>query len=228
MYTKVGAVSAITGAILLFVGTSLHPMEADPNDPVAAFTEYAADSLWVASHLTQLLGVVLIVAALLTLTRLLTNDKGGGWSHLGSAFAIASLAIAAALQAVDGIALKVMVNNWVAAPESEKMAIFQATIGVRQIEVGLASMFSMLIGLTIVLYGVSIVISDLLSSWLGWIAIFGGGAIVIAGVMYAYTGFSRVAMSVSMPASLLLLLWLIVLGASMWRVSNKSDITPHS
>ncbi len=228
MYTKVGAVSAITGAILLFVGTSLHPMEADPNDPVAAFTEYAADSLWVASHLTQLLGVVLIVAALLTLTRLLTNDKGGGWSHLGSAFAIASLAIAAALQAVDGIALKVMVNNWVAAPESEEMAIFQATIGVRQIEVGLASMFSMLIGLTIVLYGVSIVISDLLSSWLGWIAIFGGGAIVIAGVMYAYTGFSRVAMSVSMPASLLLLLWLIVLGASMWRVSNKSDITPHS
>ena len=228
MYTKVGAVSAITGAILLFVGTSLHPMEADPNDPVAAFTEYAADSLWVASHLTQLLGVVLIVAALLTLPRLLTNDKGGGWSHLGSAFAIASLAIAAALQAVDGIALKVMVNNWVAAPESEKMAIFQATIGVRQIEVGLASMFSMLIGLTIVLYGVSIVISDLLSSWLGWIAIFGGGAIVIAGVMYAYTGFSRVAMSVSMPASLLLLLWLIVLGASMWRVSNKSDITPHS
>ena len=228
MYTKVGAVSAIAGAILLLVGTSLHPMEADPNDPVAAFTEYAADSLWVASHLTQLLGIVLIVAALLTLTRLLTNDKGGGWSHLGSAFAIASLAIAAALQAVDGIALKVMVNNWVAAPESEKMAIFQATIGVRQIEVGLASMFSMLIGLTIVLYGVSIVISDLLSSWLGWIAIFGGGAIVIAGVMYAYTGFSRVAMSVSMPASLLLLLWLIVLGASMWRVSNKSDITPHS
>ena len=228
MYTKVGAVSAITGAILLFVGTSLHPMEADPNDPVAAFTEYAADSLWVASHLTQLLGVVLIVAALLTLTRLLTNDKGGGWSHLGSAFAIASLAIAAALQAVDGIALKVMVNNWVAAPESEKMAILQATIRVRQIEVGLASMFSMLIGLTIVLYGVSIVISDRLSSWLGWIAIIGGGATVTAGVMYAYTGFSRVGMSVSMPASLILLLWLIVLGASMWRVSNKSDITPHS
>ncbi len=228
MYTKVGAVSAIAGAILLLVGTSLHPMEADPNDPVAAFTEYAADSLWVASHLTQLLGIVLIVAALLTLTRLLTNDKGGGWSHLGSAFAIASLAIAAALQAVDGIALKVMVNNWVAAPESEKMAIFQATIGVRQIEVGLASMFSMLIGLTIVLYGVSIVISDRLSSWLGWIAIIGGGATVTAGVMYAYTGFSRVGMSVSMPASLILLLWLIVLGASMWRVSNKSDITPHS
>ena len=228
MYTKVGVVSAIAGAILLLVGTSLHPMEADPNDPVAAFTEYAADSLWVASHLTQLLGIVLIVAALLTLTRLLTNDKGGGWSHLGSAFAIASLAIAAALQAVDGIALKVMVNNWVAAPESEKMAIFQATIGVRQIEVGLASMFSMLIGLTIVLYGVSIVISDRLSSWLGWIAIIGGGATVTAGVMYAYTGFSRVGMSVSMPASLILLLWLIVLGASMWRVSNKSDITPHS
>ncbi len=228
MQSKVGAVSAIAGAIILLVGTSLHPMEEDPNDPVAAFTEYADDSLWVGSHLTQLLGIVLIVAALLTLTHLLTNDKGGGWSQFGSAFAISSLAIAAALQAVDGIALKVMVDNWVAAPESEKMAIFHATIGVRQVDVGLASMFSMFIGLTVVLYGVSIVMTDRFPSWLGLIAIFGGGATVTAGVMYAYTGFSKVAMSVSMPASLLLLLWLIVLGVRMWRVSNKCNITPHS
>jgi len=30
------------GAILLFAGTWLHPMRADPNVPLAAFTEYAA------------------------------------------------------------------------------------------------------------------------------------------------------------------------------------------
>jgi hypothetical protein len=42
-------------------------MKADPNDALAAFAEYAADHFWVASHLTQLLGVTLIVAALLVL-----------------------------------------------------------------------------------------------------------------------------------------------------------------
>jgi len=48
---------AIAGSVLLFIGTYLHPMSADPNQAAAAFAEYAADPLWVASHLTQLAGV---------------------------------------------------------------------------------------------------------------------------------------------------------------------------
>ena len=39
------------------VATSLHPLEADPNDPEAAFAEYAADDLWVATHLGQFIAV---------------------------------------------------------------------------------------------------------------------------------------------------------------------------
>ena len=46
---RIGAVAAIAGALTLFVGTFLHPMNADPNDPLAAFTEYAADHHWIAS-----------------------------------------------------------------------------------------------------------------------------------------------------------------------------------
>jgi hypothetical protein len=56
---------AIAGSLLLLLGTYLHPMPADPNDAVAAFTEYAADRLWVASHLTQLAGVTLMVGGAL-------------------------------------------------------------------------------------------------------------------------------------------------------------------
>lgn len=41
--SSVGGMSAIAGVILLFVGTYLHPLGADPNDVVAAFTEYAAE-----------------------------------------------------------------------------------------------------------------------------------------------------------------------------------------
>ena len=62
---RIGAVFAVLGAVLLFVGTYLHPMQADPNDPLAAFVEYAADQNWVASHLAQLAGVALTVAALI-------------------------------------------------------------------------------------------------------------------------------------------------------------------
>ena len=54
---RIGAVGANTGAILLFIATSLPPLQADPNDPAAAFAEYAADDLWVATHLGQFIAV---------------------------------------------------------------------------------------------------------------------------------------------------------------------------
>ena len=100
--SKAGATCAIAGAALLLVGTYLHPMEANPNEPVAAFTEYAADDFWVFSHLMQLAGVASMVAALLFLTTVLETRRGPGIARVAAGGAIASLALAAALQAVDG------------------------------------------------------------------------------------------------------------------------------
>ena len=94
--SRIGATCAITGSVLLFVGTYLHPMGADPNQTVAAFTEYAADNLWVASHLTQLAGVALMVAALLLLAQQLRMGSGTAWAGVAAGGAIASLAVAVA------------------------------------------------------------------------------------------------------------------------------------
>lgn len=118
--SKVGAMCAIGGAIVLFIGTYLHPLGADPNDAVAAFAEYAADHLWIASHLTQLVGVTLMVVALLFLAQELECAGGKGWSRIATGGAIASLGVGAVLQAVDGIALKAMVDAWAAAPTAQK------------------------------------------------------------------------------------------------------------
>jgi hypothetical protein len=103
---KILAISATIGALLLFVGTYLHPSGADPNVPLAAFTEYAADRHWVATHLIQLCGFMFMVAALVLLSRLLAGGPGQAVATLGMTGAIASLAVSAALQAVDGVALK--------------------------------------------------------------------------------------------------------------------------
>ena len=61
---RVGAVAAFAGAVLLFVSTLLLPMESDPNDAPAAFAEYAANSLWVWSHLGQFAGIAVLGIAL--------------------------------------------------------------------------------------------------------------------------------------------------------------------
>ncbi len=215
--SRIGPIAAIVGAILLFVGTYLHPMDADPNVPLAAFTEYAADHHWVASHLMQLSGVILMVSALLLLSRRLADGPAAEWATLGMAGAVASLAVAAALQAVDGVALKAMVNSWAAAQELEKAALFQAAFGVRQIEIGLASISSVLFGLTVSIYGTALCIDHRFPRWLGVLALAGGVPTAIAGVVIAHTGFSDLAMAINMPASSLLLCWMVVLGVYGWK-----------
>jgi hypothetical protein len=64
---RLGAVGALGGALLLLVSTLLHPLHSDPNIPRAAFAEYAADSLWVWSHLGQFAGFAVLGMALVAL-----------------------------------------------------------------------------------------------------------------------------------------------------------------
>ena len=210
-------IGAILGPILLLLGTWLHPMEANPNAPLAAFAEYAADRHWMFSHLIQLLGVVLIVAALVLLSARMKDGPAAAWAVLGRTGATASLAIAAALQAVDGVALKVMVDAWAAAPDAAKPASFQAALAVRQVEVGLASMTSLLFGLTAVAYGVALLLDRRFPRWMGVLGIAGGAAAALAGLVTGYTGFSAQAMTIGMPANALLMLWMIALGVEAWR-----------
>ena len=219
--SRAGATCAIAGSVLLFVGTYLHPMSADPNDALAAFTEYAADRLWIASHLTQLAGVALMVAALLVLTQQLETGKGRVWARIAAASAIAGLAVAAALQAVDGIALRAMVKAWAAAAPAEKAGIFHAAFAVRQVEIGLASMLSLSLGLTATVSGVALLVDRTYPTWIAGLAIAGGVPTMIAGVVIAYTGFSALDMAINMPANSLLLVWMIVLGTFMWRRDDR-------
>jgi hypothetical protein len=207
--SRIGPIAAVAGAVLLFVGTYLHPMSADPNVPLAAFAEYAASNNWVAIHLMQLFGVVLITASLVLLSRKLADGPAAEWATLGAAGAIASLAIASALQAVDGIALKFMVDAWARTPEP---ALFSAAFGVRQIETGFAGIGDLLFGLTATIYGIALMIDGRFPKSIAAVAIIGGIPTAIAGLVIAHTGFSNQAMVVGMPANSLLIVWLIVLG----------------
>jgi hypothetical protein len=208
--SRIGPIAAVAGALFLFVGTYLHPMAADPNVPSAAFSEYARSEYWVAIHMMQLLGVVLITASLVLLSRTMADGPAAEWATLGAAGAIASMSVASALQAVDGVALKVMVDTWAATPQPTS---FSAAFGVRQIEVGLASIGSLMFGLTATIYGIALIIDGRFPRWIAAVAIIGGIPTAIAGVVIAHTGFSNQAMVIGMPSNSLLIVWMIVLGA---------------
>ena len=217
--SRIGPIAAIAGPLLLLIGTYLHPMGADPNVPLDAFTEYAASSNWVVVHLMQLIGVVLIAASLVLLSRKMADGPGAEWAILGAAGAVASLAVASALQAVDGVALKAMVNSWARISDPGKAELFDAAFAVRQIEIGLASIGALMFGLTVSIYGIALLIDRRFSRWIGALAIVGGVPTAIGGIAMAYTGFSDLSMAINMPSSSLLILWMVAVGIHGWRRS---------
>jgi hypothetical protein len=219
---RVGGISAVVGVILLFVATLLHPMNASPSDAPAAFAEYALDRFWVATHLGQLLGVVLIATGLVALSWKLRAGHAGAWALLAGLATVASVSLAGALQAVDGVALKFAVDRWSVSPEGARATAFEAAYAVRQVEIGLASLSEMSFGLTVLLYGIALALSAVGLTWLGIFGALAGVGTVISGLVKAYTGFSDLAMATSMPTSLSVLVWSICVGIFLLRTAGAT------
>ena len=213
--SRIGGVAAIVGVVLLVAATLLHPLDAHPGDAPAAFAEYALDRFWVASHLGQLLGIVLIATALVALSWRLRAGRGGAWALLAGLAATATVSLAGALQAVDGIALKFMVDRWSAASADLRPLVFEAAWGVRQVEIGLASMMGAFFGLTVLLYGIAILLGSGVRAWIGVFGVLAGSAALASSIVQAHTGFSDIAMTTGMPSTLLVLLWTLCIGISL-------------
>jgi hypothetical protein len=214
---RVGAVAAIAGALALLVGTMLHPMAADPADALAAFTEYAADPHWVSSHLTQFIGVALMFVGLVALRDTIQAQPTEWLARLGMLFGACALAVAATLQAVDGVALKLAVTNWSNASLEQKQSAFMAALAVRQIEIGMASYMALLFGASVSLSGLAVARSKEFPRCLGWVGVMGGVGSVAGGLLSAYTGFSTTEMTVAMPFNLVVVVWMILVGVILWR-----------
>ncbi len=93
------------------MSTFLHPLGSDPGDAPAAFAEYAADANYVWSHLGQFLGFFGLAIGLVAFAATFEPGRAAAWARMGSAGAVASMAVAAAFQAVDGVALKATVDR---------------------------------------------------------------------------------------------------------------------
>ena len=162
-------------------------------------------------------------AALVALAGTLEPGRASNWGRVAVVGVTASVAVAAALQAVDGVALKSMVDRWAAAIGQEQRIAFEAALAVRQIEIGLASLVSILFGLTWSLYGIAVLRSSRYPNWLGAVGLAGGLGTVSGGIVQASTGFSGLAMTISMTASSLLLIRMISIAVHMWRLAPRLE-----
>jgi hypothetical protein len=111
----------------------MHPAGEDPTNHPLVFAEYAQDDMWIASHMGQFAGGMLVfLGGFVALFRLLrTRSESGIASALawfGLAVTIATGSALAVLQAIDGIALKMAVDAWCAISPSPAAADLIASI----------------------------------------------------------------------------------------------------
>jgi hypothetical protein len=125
------------------------------------FAEYASDESWVAIHIGQLVGGIIVFAGgFVALFRLLIQSESNTTSILawiGFALAIMTASAIGVLQAVDGIALKMAADFWVAAPPEEKATTFMVAEGIRLIEYGTNSIFRIFQGTVAIIFGFAVV-----------------------------------------------------------------------
>jgi hypothetical protein len=219
-----GAIAGGSGLVLQIILEHFHPHHAQPNNSLAAFTEYAHATGWTAVHVGQFFGTVLIAFALLVLCRSLGRQPGlaGAFASAGGIAVVVVASVFAVQMAVDGVALKHAVDSWASATGTAKTSAFQVAEGVRWLEKGLSGFFHFMNGTALLGLGLSIVSGRTYRSWSGWVAIAAGIGFLAGGASTAAGGFSMKAAMILQPSLLLLAVFLVGSYVSIWRRDMRS------
>lgn len=222
---QIGSIAFIVGLVIILVSTFFHASTHDLTDNVLTFSTYAASETWIAVHIGQFAGVMLIFGGgFVTLSRFLTQSSSGTpttLAILGLALTIIAASTFSVLQAVDGIALKRAVDSWALTPDgSDKKPIYFAVAeSIRWIEIGINSLFRILEGSVLLLFGMAIVLSKVFRKWIGVFGIITGTSTIITGLGVAYFGFVEIP-GIGMFATVTSFIWPIILGVFMWHKSK--------
>lgn len=167
---RIGSITFLVGVVIAIVSTVIHPSTEDPSNHPNVFTAYASNDSWIAIHIGQFVGVIMVFAVgFVALFCLLVHSESSMASILawiGLTLAIMTASAIAVLQAVDGVALKMAVDSWTAVPPEEKAVTFRVAEGIRFIEYGTNSIFRILQGTVVVAFGVAIIKSKILDKWI--------------------------------------------------------------
>ena len=150
---RLAAALLVGGAVLAVVGEVLHPHGEAPNSHRAVFAEYAHSTDWVWVHDLQFLSAAVVVAGFLVAGGTLRRAGASATVvRLGNGAAAATVSLIAVNMAVDGVALKGAVDAWAAAAPDDEASRFAAAEAIRWLEWGVNSFFTVLLGLTMLLF----------------------------------------------------------------------------
>lgn len=223
---RIGSAAAIVGSIVFFVFNMLHP-RFDPNDMEATLRGIAESPIWVPDHLGLLLGALLTVGGLVTLSHSTTGTASAAMGRLSQASALVSGGMFSLEVGIDGVATKWVAEAWAKAPAADKAAALQVGRAIENIDLGMFSVFILVFfGLTFLVYGLTVALSNEYPRWLGWVAVVLSLAAAFVGSSIAVVGPSGPIFGVFAAVSLLLTVWVFVMGVLMWRQPGRTAAAP--
>lgn len=216
---RLGAVSAVLGALLAGVGNILHPVT--PRDDPAGAARVVADSgQWTAVHLVIVLGTLLIPVALIAVRRSLAGDGlGEALARVGVYTATIGTAVGMVLLILDGVAAKQLADQWAAAPASDKQTALALFAAHETENFALAGLFNMAYaGVPFVLFGLALTRSAAYPHVLGWIAVVAGTGSIFAGLFQSLSGRpTTTSLILTVVGPTVITVWVLVVGVLMWR-----------
>src|SRR2546423_1435705 len=121
---RVGAVSIVLGTLAGLVVSAFHG-GSEPGDLAATLPVYAANRSRGLVHLGQFLCDLLLLVGLVALYQSINEGLAATVARLGIIVAVVAEGVYAANQAVDGIAIQFVAQQWVSAPPAEQAVAFR-------------------------------------------------------------------------------------------------------
>jgi hypothetical protein len=216
---RLGGSAAIGGSVLAIVFNLLHPRPTVEGDPVRALLSSVADSDgWVLIHLGILLASLLITVGLFVLARTIKGTPGENLGRLALGSLLISAPVAVMTFVVDGYSTKAVADAWAAASGPQQAAALAAGTAVAEVAwaMFMGSIITFLGG-TPVIFGAAIVASRTYPAMLGWVGIVFGLVSVAAGAWGMLGGPSDGFLMVFTVSSLVLTLFVLIIGVFLFR-----------
>jgi hypothetical protein len=224
---KIGGWCAVAGSLLAGVGNLVHPVT-PMNDPVGVARVIADSGGWVPVHLAIVVGILLMLGGLVALDHSIGGGIAGTLARFGLWAAVGGVTIGLVLVILDGVAARQLAQEWAAAPPGEQAAALGLVHVNETINFALASLFNLVFaGVTFILFGLAVALSDLHPRWLGWVVVVAGVASIVAGLVQAFTGEpTEASRGLTIFGPTVITLWLMAIGFVLVRMGRESSRSP--
>jgi Domain of unknown function (DUF4386) len=218
---RIGGWAAIVGSLLGMVGNLVHPVT--PMDDPEGVAEVIADSgMWVPIHIAIVVGIVLMLGGLVAIRHTIRDGVAGALARFGSVAAIVGVTIGLILVHLDGVGAYQLAQEWAESPPGERSLALGLVHANETINFALASLFNLVFaGVTFILFGLAVLLSEVYPRWLGWTAFVAGIFSIAAGVIQAAVGEPTDASRVlTIIGPTVITLWLLIVGILLLRMSR--------